>query len=44
MILHMMDGVICNMMDGVICNIMIWKFTPSVLIKVDKFAVCGSCG
>jgi hypothetical protein len=21
-----------------------WKFTPSVLIKVDKIAVCGSGG
>jgi hypothetical protein len=31
-------------MDGVMCSIMIWKVTPSVLIKVDKVAVCGSCG
>jgi hypothetical protein len=23
---------------------MTWKFTPSVLIKVDKVAVCGSGG
>jgi hypothetical protein len=21
-----------------------WKVTPSMLIKVDKVAVCGSCG
>jgi hypothetical protein len=26
------------------CGIMTWKVTPSVWIKVDKFAVCGSCG
>jgi hypothetical protein len=25
-------------------DIMSWKDTPSVLIKVDKVAVCGSCG
>jgi hypothetical protein len=30
--------------NGVMCNIMIWKVTPSVLIKVDKVAVCGSYG
>jgi hypothetical protein len=23
-------------MDGVMCSNMTWKFTPSVLIKVDK--------
>jgi hypothetical protein len=32
------------MMDGVVCSIMAWEFTPSVLIKVDKVAVCGSGG
>jgi hypothetical protein len=32
------------MMDGVMCGIMTWKVTPSVLIKVDKVVVCGSCG
>jgi hypothetical protein len=26
------------------CGIMTWKVTPSVWIKVDKVAVCGSCG
>jgi hypothetical protein len=31
-------------MDGVMYNDMTWKFTPSVLIKVDKVAVCGSGG
>jgi hypothetical protein len=31
-------------MDGVMCNNMIWKFTPSMLIKVDKIAECGSGG
>jgi hypothetical protein len=37
----------CNhykMMDGVMCNIMTQKVTPSMLIKGDKVAVCGSCG
>jgi hypothetical protein len=28
----------------VMCGIMTWKVTPPVLIKVDKVAVCGSCG
>jgi hypothetical protein len=44
-------GIECNysaitirMMDGVMCSIMTWKVTPSVLIKVAKVAVCGSCG
>jgi hypothetical protein len=32
------------MMDGVLCSIMTWKVIPSILIKVDKVAVCGSCG
>jgi hypothetical protein len=32
------------MMDGVMYSIMTWKITPSMLIKVDKVAVCGSCG
>jgi hypothetical protein len=32
------------MMDRVMCNIMTQKVTPSVLIKVDKVAVCGTCG
>jgi hypothetical protein len=31
-------------MDGVMYNIMIRKVTPSMLIKVDKVAVCGSGG
>jgi hypothetical protein len=26
------------------CGIMTWKVTPSVWTKVDKVAVCGSCG
>jgi hypothetical protein len=26
------------------CGIMTWKIIPSMLIKVDKVAVCGSCG
>jgi hypothetical protein len=25
------------------CSMMTWKVTPSVLIKVDMVAVCGSC-
>jgi hypothetical protein len=32
------------MIDGVMYGIMTWKDTPSVLIKVDKVAVCGSYG
>jgi hypothetical protein len=28
----------------VMCSIMTWKVTPSVLIKVDKVAMCGSYG
>jgi hypothetical protein len=28
---------------GHMCSIMTWKVTPSVLIKVDEVAVCGSC-
>jgi hypothetical protein len=44
-------GVVCllfgntiRMMDEVMCNIMTRKVTPSMLIKVDKVAVCGSGG
>jgi hypothetical protein len=33
-----------RMMDRVMCSIMTWRFTLSVLIKVDKVAVCGSGG
>jgi hypothetical protein len=33
-----------RIMDEVMCSNMTWKFTPSVLIKVDKVAVCGSGG
>jgi hypothetical protein len=31
-------------MDGVMNTDMTWKIAPSVLIKVDKAAVCGSGG
>jgi hypothetical protein len=27
-----------------VCSIMAWEFTPSLLINVDKVAVCGSGG
>jgi hypothetical protein len=33
-----------RIMDGVMCNDMTWKFALSVLLKVDKVAVCGSGG
>jgi hypothetical protein len=42
MIYH--SAIIIRIMDGVMCSNMTWKFTPSVLIKVDKVEVCGSGG
>jgi hypothetical protein len=38
------SAITIRMMDGVMCSIMTWKVTPSVLIRVDKVAVCGSYG
>jgi hypothetical protein len=38
------SAITVRIMDGVMCSNMTWKFTPSVLIKVDKVAVCGSGG
>jgi hypothetical protein len=42
MIYH--SAITIRIMDGVMCSNMTWKFTPSVLIKVDKVEVCGSGG
>jgi hypothetical protein len=38
------SAITIRIMDGVMCSNMTWKFTPSMLIKVDKVAVCGSGG
>jgi hypothetical protein len=38
------SAITIRIMDGVICSNMTWKFTPSMLIKVDKVEVCGSGG
>jgi hypothetical protein len=38
------SAITIRIMDGVMSNIMTWRFTSSVLLKVDKAAVCGSGG
>jgi hypothetical protein len=38
------SAITIKIMDGVMCSKMTWKFTLSMLIKIDKVEVCGSGG